>query len=76
MFLERENNSGKLQIISGIFQNNAINDAEQISLSHVINKIVVFSFVLKLDDNLFEGSSLFKKEKGRRSFQIINQEIF
>ena len=42
MFLERENNSGKLQIISGIFQNNAINDVEQISLSHVINKIVVF----------------------------------
>ena len=76
MFLERENNSGKLQIISGIFQNNAINDVEQISLSHVINKIVVFSFVLKLDDNHFEGSSLFKKEKGRRSFQIINQEIF
>ena len=76
MFLERENNSGKLQIISGIFQNNAINDVEQISLSHVINKIVVFSFVLKLDDNLFEGSSLFKKEKRRRSFQIINQEIF
>ena len=29
MFLEWENNSGK-------FQNNAINDAKQISLSHVI----------------------------------------
>ena len=30
MFLERENNSGK-------FQNNAINDVKQISLSHVIS---------------------------------------
>ena len=29
MFLERENNSGK-------FQNNAINDVRQISVSHVI----------------------------------------
>ena len=37
MFLEWENNSGKLQIISGKFQNNAINDVTQISLSHVIN---------------------------------------
>ena len=35
MFLEWEN-SGKLQIISGKFQNNAINDVQQISLSHVI----------------------------------------
>ena len=31
MFLELENNSGK-------FQNNAINDVKQISLSHVIIK--------------------------------------
>ena len=30
MFLEWENNSGKLQIISGKFQNNAINDVKQI----------------------------------------------
>ena len=29
-FLEWENNSGKLQIISGKFQNNAINDIKQI----------------------------------------------
>ena len=36
MFLEWENNSGKLQIISGEFQNNAINDVKQISLNHVI----------------------------------------
>ena len=42
MFLEWENNSGKLQIISekfqnsGKFQNNAINDVKQISLSHLI----------------------------------------
>ena len=42
MFLEWENNSGKLKIISGKFQNsgefqnNAINDVKQISLSHVI----------------------------------------
>ena len=43
MFLEWENNSEKLQIISWKFQNsrkfqnNAINDVKQISLSHVIN---------------------------------------
>ena len=42
MFLKWENNSGKLQIISEKFQNcrkfqnNAINDVKQISLSHVI----------------------------------------
>ena len=36
MFLEWENNSGKLQIISGKFQNNIINDVKQISPSHVI----------------------------------------
>ena len=36
MFLEWENNSRKLQIISGKFQNNAINDVKQISLSHVV----------------------------------------
>ena len=36
MFSEWENSSGKLQIISGKFQNNAINDVKQISLSHVI----------------------------------------
>ena len=36
MFLKWENNSGKLQIISGKFQNDAINDVKQISLSHVI----------------------------------------
>ena len=35
MFLEWENNSGKLQIISGKFQNNANNDVKQISPSHV-----------------------------------------
>ena len=38
MFVEWENNSGKLQIIIGKFQNNAINDVKQISLSHVINE--------------------------------------
>ena len=44
MFLEWKNNSGKLQIISrefqnnGKFQNNAINDVKQISLSHMIKK--------------------------------------
>ena len=42
MFLEWENNSGKLQIISGKFQNigkfqnSAINDVKQILLSHII----------------------------------------
>ena len=39
MFLEWENNSGKLQIISGKFQNNAVNDIKQISHSHVIMRI-------------------------------------
>ena len=38
MFLEWENNSGKFQIISGKFENNAINDVKQISISHVIRK--------------------------------------
>ena len=47
MFLELENNSGKLQIVSGKFQNsgklqnNAINNVKQISLSHVINDITI-----------------------------------
>ena len=42
MFLEWENNSGKLQIIRGKFQNsrkfqnNATDDVKQISLSYVI----------------------------------------
>ena len=36
MFLEWEKNSWKLQIISGKFQNNAINDFKQISPGHVI----------------------------------------
>ena len=46
MFLEWENNSGKLQIISGKFQNNAINDVKQISLSDVIiekNTLIVYN---------------------------------
>ena len=37
MFLELDNNSGNLQIISEKFQNNAINDIKLISLSHVIS---------------------------------------
>ena len=40
MFLEWENNSGKLQSISGKFQNNAVNDVKQISLSHVIKYLI------------------------------------
>ena len=40
MFLEWENNSRKLQIISWKFQNNAINDIKQISLSHVIKYVI------------------------------------
>ena len=39
MLLEWENNTGTLQIISGKFQNNAINNVYQISLSHVIINI-------------------------------------
>ena len=35
MFLECEN-SGQLSMISGKFQNNAINEIKQISLSHAI----------------------------------------
>ena len=47
MFLEWDHNSGKLQIISGKFQNsekfqnNAINDVKQISLSHVIMYVTI-----------------------------------
>ena len=37
MFLEWGNNSRNLQIISGEFQNNAINDVKQISLNHMIS---------------------------------------
>ena len=40
MVLEWENNSGKLQIISEKFQNNAINDVKKISLSHVIKVLI------------------------------------
>ena len=36
MFLEWENNRGNLQIISGKFQNNIINDVKQNSLRHAI----------------------------------------
>ena len=59
MFLEWENNSGKLKIISGKFQNsrkfqnNAINEVKQISLSHVI---ISFNFVRKLSQLWSLGS--------------------
>ena len=51
MFLEWENNNGKLEIFSEKlqnsrkFQNNAINDFKQISLSHVIKD---YNFVMEL----------------------------
>ena len=48
MFLEWENNSGKLQIIGRKFQNNAINDVKQISLSQVITK-KIYAFLRKKD---------------------------
>ena len=75
-FFELENNSRKLQIISGKFQsrgefqNNTINDTKQISLSHVINIRIPFcqsnehyalKFITKLES--------FTKEK--HSFVII-----
>ena len=44
MFLKWQNNSGKLQIISGKFRNNAINDVKQISLSHVIQSNAVITW--------------------------------
>ena len=40
MLLEWEKNSGKLQIISGKPQNNAISEVKQISLSHVTIDII------------------------------------
>ena len=51
MSLEWENNSAKLQIISAKFQSsrdfkNAINDAKQISVSHVINDDVEYGFTI------------------------------
>ena len=58
MFLEWENNSGKLQIISGKFQNNAINDIKQIPLSHVINPWINLILESKMFDfkiGLFHG---------------------
>ena len=42
MFLEWENNSRKLQIISGKFQKYAINYVKEISLSHVIIALTPF----------------------------------
>ena len=47
MFLEWENNSVKLKMISGKFQNNAINDVKLISLSHVICNLKKQVFFLK-----------------------------
>ena len=55
MFLEWKNNSGKLQIISGKFQNNqkfqnnAINDVKQISLSHVIIGEILKGFFVAME---------------------------
>ena len=40
MFLEWENNSGKLQVINEKFQNNAINDVKHTSLSHAIMVLI------------------------------------
>ena len=63
MSLGWENNSAKLQIISAKFQNsrdfkNAINDAKQISVSHVINDVeygftiagLILSYIAFADD--------------------------
>ena len=47
---EWENNSGKLQIVSGKFQNNAINEVKQIPLSYVI--IVKNSVTFKKSDRV------------------------
>ena len=44
MLLEWENNSGKLQIISGKPQNNAISEVKQIWLSHVTIDIINHHF--------------------------------
>ena len=43
----------ELQIISGKFQNNAINDVKQISLSHVIN-LVIYSIYVRVRINIFK----------------------
>ena len=47
MLLEWENNSEKLQIISGKFQNNVVKDVKQISLSHVIRELTLPFFLCK-----------------------------
>ena len=55
MFSELENTSGKLHIIGGKFQssrkfqNNAINDVKQISLSHVINVFNHFGLLIGIN---------------------------
>ena len=55
MFLKWQNNSGKLQIIGGKFQNsekfqnNGIKDVKQISLSHVIRSEFWRRFCVKKD---------------------------
>ena len=53
MFLEWENNSGKLKIISGKFLNNPINNVKQISLGHVINKEILLCVIV---DDKFQSS--------------------
>ena len=64
MFLEWESNSGKLQIISGKFQNNAINDVKQISLTHVIKNSNLYLFIIFF---LAEGvQDCWKKDPNRK----------
>ena len=64
MFLEGENSSGKPQIISGKFQNsgkfenNAIKDVKEISLSHVILHRTLFIQYLTLNCFFYVGVKL------------------
>ena len=79
MFLEWENNSGKLQIISGKFlnsgkfQNNAINDVKQISLSHVIKAKIYFVFLKNVLKQTWKSSTCkfwpYWKDR-KRSYQV------
>ena len=73
MFLEWDNNSGKLQIISGNFQNNAINDVKQILLSQVIR-----IFMIQFSKNLIEEEIFWKRttKSWRKPDWFWNKSVF
>ena len=76
MFLEWENNSGKLQIISGKFQNNAINDVKQISLSHVINDKINYIHEVALKITYQDLAYTFQELRNKEKSALVNHIKF